>query len=88
MDPEPRVGGGGGSAEDRKKKVTPANLRVKVVSDPPVAIVQLRMSLRCVCVPVRMPTLRTVMPNSSEGLGVLLKNSEGILLITTYSIES
>ena len=84
MDPEPRVGGGGGRPKAEKK----TNLRVEVVSDPPVAIVQLRMSLRCVRVPVRMPTLRTVMPNSSEGLGVLLKNSEGIPLITTYSIES
>ena len=38
MDPEPRVGGGV-SSQRPKKKVTPTNLRVEVVSDLPVAIV-------------------------------------------------
>ena len=39
MDPEPRVGGGVSGRRPKKKKVTPTNLRVEVVSDLPVAIV-------------------------------------------------
>ena len=39
MDPEPRVGGGGVRPKAEKKKVTPTNLRVEVVSELPVAIV-------------------------------------------------
>ena len=48
---------------------------------------QLQMSLRCVHVLMRMPTLQTAMPNSSDSEGLLLKNSGGISFMTN-SIQS
>ena len=53
--PNQGQGGQGGVRPKAEKKVTPTNLMVELVSDPPVAIVA--TSLRCVHVLVRMPTL-------------------------------
>ena len=59
---------GGVWPKAEKKKWPPPIWRWKWSATCLLQLWQLRMSLRCVPVLLRMPTLRTAMPNSSEGI--------------------